>query len=42
LGAGLVAGYAAPPAPERPQPPAERHLDVDHPGLRLDLERYLR
>jgi len=26
---GLVAGYAAPPAPERPQPPPERHLEVD-------------
>jgi transposase len=29
---GLVAGYAAPPTPERPQPAPERHLQVDHPG----------
>jgi hypothetical protein len=29
---GLVAGYAAPPEPQRPQPPPQRHLDVDHPG----------
>jgi transposase InsO family protein len=28
----LVAGYAAPPEPERPSPPTERHIDVDHPG----------
>jgi transposase InsO family protein len=28
----LVAGYAAPPAPERPEPPAERHVHVDRPG----------
>jgi transposase len=26
---GLVAGYAAPPTPERPQPAPERHLRVD-------------
>src|SRR5215216_2596509 len=29
---GLVAGYAAPPGPQRPTPAPERHLDVDHPG----------
>jgi hypothetical protein len=29
---GLVAGYAAPPQPQRPQPAPERHLHVDHPG----------
>jgi transposase len=29
---GLVAGYAAPPEPQRPEPAPERHLDVDHPG----------
>jgi transposase InsO family protein len=29
---GLVAGYAAPPEPQRPAPPPERHLKVDHPG----------
>jgi transposase InsO family protein len=34
----LVAGYAAPPAPERPQPPPERHLDVDHPGQLAQLD----
>ena len=28
----LVAGYAAPPGPERPDPPAARHVEVDHPG----------
>jgi hypothetical protein len=28
----LVLGYAAPPAPERPTPAPERHLDIDHPG----------
>ena len=35
---GLVAGYAAPPAPARPTPPPERHLDVDHPGELLQLD----
>jgi hypothetical protein len=50
---GLVCGYAAPPALEPPQPPPQRHLDVERPraagylipkqtSLRLDLERYLR
>jgi hypothetical protein len=29
---GLVAGYAAPPQPQRPIPAPERHLDVDHQG----------
>jgi transposase InsO family protein len=28
----LVAGYAAPPEPERPTPLAARHVEVDHPG----------
>jgi transposase InsO family protein len=28
----LVAGYAAPPEPERPSPIEARHLAVDHPG----------
>lgn len=28
----LVAGYAAPPEPERPTPPAARHLEVSRPG----------
>jgi transposase len=35
---GLVAGYAAPPAPERPAPPPERHLDVHHPGQLVQLD----
>jgi hypothetical protein len=35
---GLVAGSAAPPAPERPQPPPERHLQVDHPGELVQLD----
>jgi hypothetical protein len=35
---GLVAGYAAPPAPERPEPLPERHLDVDHPGQLVQLD----
>jgi transposase InsO family protein len=29
---GLVAGYAAPPAPERPPPAPEQHLQVSRPG----------
>jgi len=29
---GLLAGYAAPPRPQRPTPAPERHLQVDHPG----------
>lgn len=28
----LVAGYAAPPGPERAEPEPERHIEVDHPG----------
>jgi transposase InsO family protein len=28
----LVAGYAAPPGPERPTALAARHVEVDHPG----------
>jgi len=28
----LVAGYAAPPEPERPTPLAARHVEVGHPG----------
>jgi transposase InsO family protein len=35
---GLVAGYAAPPQPQRPQPAPERHLDVDHPGQLVQLD----
>ena len=35
---GLVAGYAAPPTLERPQPPPERHLQLDHPGQLVQLD----
>jgi transposase InsO family protein len=35
---GLVAGYAAPPEPQRPTPPPQRHLDVDHPGQLVQLD----
>jgi transposase InsO family protein len=35
---GLVAGYAAPPAPERPQPPPERHLQADRPGDLVQMD----
>jgi transposase InsO family protein len=35
---GLVAGYAAPPAPQRPAPPPARHLQVDHPGELVQLD----
>jgi hypothetical protein len=35
---GLVAGYAAPPEPQRPDPAPERHLDVDHPGQLVQLD----
>ena len=31
-GCRLVAGYAAPPGPERPTPARGRHVEVDHPG----------
>jgi transposase InsO family protein len=34
----LVAGYAAPPEPQRPQPAPERHLEVDHPGQLVQLD----
>jgi hypothetical protein len=35
---GLVAGYAAPPEPQRPAPAPERHLDVEHPGQLVQLD----
>jgi len=34
----LVAGAAAPPGPERPQPPPERHLDAEKPGDLVQLD----
>src|SRR5206468_12378857 len=35
---GLVAGYAAPPEPERWPPPPERHLDVRRPGEMVQMD----
>lgn len=35
---GLVAGYAAPPAPERREPPPPRHLEVNHPGQLVQMD----
>ena len=35
---GLVAGYAAPPEPQRPTPAPERHLQVDHPGELVQVD----
>lgn len=34
----LVAGYAAPPAPERPEPQPERHLEADLPGDLVQMD----
>ena len=34
----LVAGYAAPPGPERASPIEARHLEVDHPGELVGLD----
>src|SRR5690606_29010247 len=34
----LVAGFAAPPEPARPEPPEERHLDVEQPGELVQLD----
>jgi transposase InsO family protein len=34
----LVAGYAAPPEPQRPAPPPERHLQVSRPGELVQLD----
>ena len=35
---GLVAGYAAPPELERPEPEPERHIEVDHPGEIVQMD----
>jgi transposase InsO family protein len=35
---GLVAGYAAPPEPERRPPPPERHLNVSRPGEMVQMD----
>jgi hypothetical protein len=37
-GYGLVAGYVAPPTPQRPIPLPERHPQVDHPGELVQLD----
>ena len=34
----LVAGYAAPPEPARPEPEPERHLDVERPGQLVQMD----
>jgi transposase InsO family protein len=34
----LVAGYAAPPGPEPPEPVAERHLQVERPGQLVQMD----
>ena len=33
-----MAGYAAPPELQRPAPPPQRHLGVDHPGQLVQLD----
>jgi transposase InsO family protein len=35
---GLIAGYAAPPEPSRPEPEPERHLDVSRPGELVQMD----
>ena len=35
---GLVAGYAAPPEPERRPAPPERHLDIHRPGEMVQMD----
>lgn len=35
---GLVAGYAAPPAPERRKEEEPRHIDADHPGQLVQMD----
>ena len=34
----LIAGYAAPPEPVRPEPEPERHLDVSRPGELVQMD----
>ena len=41
---GLIAGYASPPEPEKPEPQPEQHLDVNRPGElvpRYDRDFYI-
>lgn len=35
---GLVAGYAAPPEPERPEPPPDRHIEAERPGELVQMD----
>ena len=35
---GLVAGYAAPPEPERPEPQPERHIEAGRPGELVQMD----
>lgn len=35
---GLVAGYASPPEPERPDPPPERHIEAARPGELVQMD----
>jgi transposase InsO family protein len=36
----LVCGYAAPPEPERPEPPPERHIEAKYPGHRVQFDNF--
>src|SRR5438270_13316387 len=36
----LVCGYAAPPLPQRPEPPPERHIEAKHPGHRVQFDNF--
>lgn len=35
---GLVAGYASPPEPKRPEPAPERHLEAERPGQLVQMD----
>jgi len=35
---GLIAGYASPPGPEKPEPQPEQHLDVKCPGELVQMD----
>ncbi len=35
---GLIAGYAAPPEPSRPEPKPELHIAADRPGHRIQMD----
>jgi transposase InsO family protein len=36
----LIAGYAAPPEPSRPEPQPERHLEADRPGELVQFDSF--